>query len=231
MKYILALFLLLPTHIFAQQETPKERRTNLFISVSQGLSFMHREALSNTSNKTFSTSPGYAYTLATGVNILSKRRRDFSQITIDYRSSSNAIKNIVDPSSALGTSSRTSYNRFNFFSLTYRYSRYFKTIKDLNTFFGLGIQASYILNERKKLNYENRSITITTDGRNFSENFVIMTSPTFIFSYGVQFDKKIMIWKKSQISLDLFWDIFSFGIIRSPANQYFATMLSYKLFF
>ncbi|AUC15929.1 hypothetical protein BTO06_12550 [Tenacibaculum sp. SZ-18] len=175
---------------------------------------------------------GYAYSYGGGVSIISKSKKAFSDIMLNYRSYSNGIKGIVDINTPSGYSTKTSFDRFNYLSLEYRYSRYVKTIKDLNTFFSVGIQASYLLNVRKRLNYENSSEVIKIEGKNISENDVLQTSPTFIFSYGTEFNSGILkAGKKSRLSIDFTFDTFRLGIQSSPSNQYYSIMINYRILF
>ena len=148
------------------QET-KSKILSLIVGTSQGVSFAYKEAKSNTTNKTFLLTPGYAYSHNRGISIRSKNGKAFSDLVLKYKSVQNGIKGIVDLSSATGYSSRTSYERLNYIAIDYRYSRYVKTLKKLNTFFSVGIEASYILNEKKKLKYENGSRTIKKKRRLF----------------------------------------------------------------
>jgi len=232
MKYTLILLLCIPSLLFAQEKESENKRISFLIGTSQGVSFVHREAKSNTNLKTFDVTPGYAFSFGGGVNILSKSRKSFSEITLNYRSYGNGIKNIVDVSAANGYSSKLSYDRFNYLSLEYRYSRYVKTIKDYNTFFSLGMQASYILNEKKNLNYDDGSKLIKTKGKDFSGNDAITTTPTFLLSYGVEFDNGLFgIGRKSHLSLDFTYDWFLLGLSSNPSNQYFSSLINYKLIF
>jgi hypothetical protein len=229
MKYTLIILFFSPLLLIAQEESAEEKRLSLLIGTSQGVSFMYKEALSNTVDKTFKTTAGYAFSYGGGISITSKSKKAFSEIIAHYRSYNNGIKEVVDINSGSGYSSKMSYNRFNYFALEYQYSRYIKTIKDFNSFFSVGVQTSYILNEKKKLNYENSSEVIKIEGKNFSNNFFILTSPTFILSYGTEFNKGIMnIGEKSRVSINFTYDIF-LNIESSPSNQYLSTMISYRL--
>jgi len=230
MKYILIFLILIPSILFAQEKKDENKRIYLLFGTSQGVSFMNKEANSNTTKKTFEVSPGYAFSYGAGINITSKSGKSFSEITVNYRSLSNGIKNSVDVNAEKGFSSKTSYDRFNYLTLDYRYSKYVKTIGELTTFFSLGIQSSYILNEKKTLNYEESSRVIKTKGKEISDDFVISTTPTFLLSYGAEFNKGILnVGSKSRLSLDFTYDSFLLGIASSPSNQYFSTMINYRL--
>lgn len=222
----------MPVILFAQDTKKEEKRLSILVGTSQGISFMHKEAKSNTYKKTFESSFGYAFSYGAGISVASKNRKAFSEIIIKYNSYSNGIKGIVDVSSKSGYSDKTSYDRFNYLTLDYRYSRYVKTISDYNTFFSVGIQASYIWNEKKSLKYEKSNEIIRTKGGNFSNNFVILSSPTFLISYGAEFNKGIMnIGKKSRLSLDITYDTFAFGLMSSPSNQYSSMLINYRILF
>jgi hypothetical protein len=221
---LLLLVMLIPAVIWAQNE----KRLSVVTGTTQGISFMHKEALSNTNKKTFNTSAGYAYSYFAGITVKSRSGKAFSDILLGYKSYSNGLKGVVDINSSTGFSDRRSVDRFNYITLEYRYSRYIKTIKDYNTFFSAGLQASYILNEKKRIRYNNGDETIRTSGKNISNNFVLFTSPTLILSYGVEFDTGVWrIGKKSRLSLDFTYDMF----MTSPSNKYIGTMVNYKLLF
>jgi len=233
MKFLFIIPLLIPAILFAQEEKNNEKKRLSFLTgTSQGISFMYKEAKSNTTDKIFEATPCYTFSYGGGISIASKSGKAFSEIIVNYRSYSNVIKEIVDINSTAGYSSKTSYNRFNYLTLDYRCSRYVKIIRDFNTFFSVGIQASYILNEKKKLNYENSSEVIKTKGKNISDNLVIPTFPTLLLSYGLEFNKGIMkMGQKSRLNIDFTYDTFLFGIISSPSNQYFSTMVNYRILF
>ncbi len=232
MKYILIFLILIPSIIFAQEKKDENKRIFLLFGTSQGLSFMYKEAKSNTIKKTFEVSPFYAFSYGGGINFTTKSGKSFSEITVNYRSNSNGIKNIVDVNTENGYSSKTSYDRFNYLTLDYRYSIYVKTIREFNTFFSIGIQSSFILSEKKKLNYEESSQVIKTKGKELSDDFVISTTPTFLFSYGAEFNKGILnVGSKSRLSLDFTYDNFLLGISSSPSNQYLSPMINYRLMF
>lgn len=222
----------MPVVLLAQDTKKEEKRLSILVGTSQGISFMHKEAKSNTYKKTFESSLGYAFNYGAGISITSKSGKAFSEVIVKYSSYSNEIKGIVDVNSKSGYSDKTSYDRFNYLTLDYRYSRYVKTISDYNTFFSIGIQTSYIWNEKKTLSYDNSSEVIRTKGGDFSNNFVILTSPTFLISYGAEFNKGIMnIGKKSRLSLDITYDTFGFGLISSPSNQYSSMIINYRILF
>ncbi|MCT4645535.1 MAG: hypothetical protein N4A74_11170, partial [Carboxylicivirga sp.] len=71
-------------------------------------------------------------------------------------------------------------------------SRYVKTFNNFHTFFSLGMGVSYIINEKQKLNYNSRSAKVEVKGKNISNNFALLSSPTFVFSYGTGFDKGLL---------------------------------------
>ena len=233
-KNISLILLLIPTMLFAQE---KKKRTSLFVGTSQGITFMNKEARSNTYKSTFSTTPGYAYSCNLGLSIRSKREKGFSDISLGYRSNSNGFKGAIDPKSPSGKSSKISYDRFNFLSLEYRYSRYVPTFKNLKTFFGAGIQFGYILNRKVNLKLEDSKTKIVTKAKNISENFGANTSPTFVFSYGAEFDKWIFSSNENskkiyqRLSFDISYDWYAFNIINSPSSAYLGLAINYKVLF
>jgi len=239
MKYIATIILLIPTLLFAQNESDMKKRLSILTGTSQGISFLRKETFSHTTKKTFPVTPGYTYLFFGGVNIDAKKGNSFSELKLAYHSKSNGIDSIIDIDSPTGVSPHTSRDRFKYLSLSYRYSRYikessffnaFKKTNTYKTFYSAEVQVSYILNQRKTLNYENGSTVMNTKGKNISDNFILPTSPTFILSYGIEFNKGILnVGKKSRLSIDFAFDTFTFGIISSPSNQYFSTMLSYRL--
>ncbi|GEM_PF-5511981 len=225
MRITLLIIALLITILADAQD---KRRLSVVAGTTQGVSFMYKEAHSNTSKKTFNTSAGYAYSYFAGISVKSRSGKAFSDLLIGYRSYSNGLSGVVDVNSATGFSNKRSVDRLNYLTLEYRYSRYVKTIKDYNTFFSAGLQASYILNEKRRIRYSNGDETIRTSGKNISNNFVLFTSPTLILSYGVEFDSGIWrIGNKSRLSLDFTYDMF----MTSPSNKYVGTMINYKLLF
>ena len=222
---LITILIVLPFTLLSQGFT---KRISYVLGTSQGISVMRKEAFSNTKFKTYDTGMGYAYNYFGGLNITSKNKKAFSEIYLGYKSYSNTIKGIVDVNSSSGFSSRNSLDRYNYLSLEYRYSRYFKTIKDYKTFFSLGLQASYIINEKKHLNYSNSKKNITIKGRNLSNNFVITTTPTFIASYGIDLDKGVFgIGSKTRLNLDVTYDMY----FNTPSNQYFGVLMCYKILF
>ena len=229
MKHILVILMLIPGILVAQES---DKRLSWLIGSSQGVSFMHKEAKSNTSKKTYASTPGYAYSYYGGISIDAKNGKAFSELTASYRSAQNGIKGIVDVEANSGYSFKTSYDRYNYLSLEYRYSRYVKTFNNFHTFFSLGMGVSYIINEKHKLNYNSRSAKVEVKGKNISNNFALLSSPTFAFSYGTEFGKGLLgIGKKSRLSLDFSYDMFALDITSSPSNHYFSTLLNYRLLF
>jgi hypothetical protein len=229
------LLLVLASSLVAAQEN---KGTSFFAGTAQGLSFLQREALSNTDNKTFGTVPGHAHTYTFGINIDAKNGKGFSEIGLGYRSQANGFKGAIDPDSDTGRSSKTSRDRYNLLALEYRYSRYIPTIKEWNTFFSIGVQTGYILNRKVVLNLEDAKTRIRTPGRNISNNFVLNTSPTLVFSYGVELDR----WPfskntcdckrlRQRLSLDVTYDWFALNIMSSPANAYSSIALNYRILF
>lgn len=229
------IFLLMPISLFAQN---KEKRFFFQAGTTQGISFLNKEALSNTHKSTFNNTVGYAYSYNLGISILSKNKRRFSDIILGYKSNSNGFKGAIDPTSESGKSSRISYDRFNLLSLEYRYSRYIPTFKNQKTFFSGGVQFSYALNRKMNLRFDNSSTKIVTKAKNISDNFILNTSPTFIFSYGFEFDgsvfgcgKQHSSKNKQRLSFDISYDWYAFNLIKSPINAYFGMAINYKILF
>jgi hypothetical protein len=227
----------LPTILMAQEQQSK-KRNSFFAGTSQGISFLKKEALSNTDKNTFDTTPGYAYSYNFGVSIDSKSKKSFSEISLGYRSFSNGFKGTIDLNTSTGISAKTSRDRFNFLTLEYRYSRYIKTINEYNTFFSIGIQTNYIINRKVKLNLEDSKTKIVTKGKNISSNYVLNTSPTLMFSYGLELDKLPFSIKKcickslrQRLSLDVSYDLYALNIISSPANSYVGVAINYRVLF
>ena len=194
------------------------------------MSFVYKEAWSNTREKTYDTKLGYGFAFASGISIKPKKGKSFSDIKLTYRSYSNGIENIVVPQSTK-SSSKLSIDRFNYLGLGYQYSRYIKTIKGYNMFFSAGLEFSYILNRKLKLNYTDSSLKIKEKGKNISNNYGISIPPTFTLAYGVELDKGLLsVGKTTRLSFSLTFDK-SIVPIASPSNQYIAPMINYQLVF
>ena len=232
MKKIALIILLFPCFLVAQEDKveKEKKRTSFFVSTSQGISTVFKEALSNTTKKTYPLKTGYAFSLGTGISIISKKGKSLSDIRLVYKSFSNGIDNIVSPQSPNGVSSKTSSERYNYLALGYHYSRFIWKIKDYKTFFTAGIEFSYILNRKIKVRHDDYSTNLTVKGSNISNNVVVLTPPTFLLGYGVDLGKGISnIGTTSRVSLYLTLD--QTIVFSSPANQYFTTRLNYQLIF
>lgn len=224
MKKIFFILILLPSIIWGQEE----KRTSLFFSITQGVSYLNKEALSNSRDKTFPVTFGYAYSLGAGLSIKSTKGKSFSDIKMSYRSYGNGFLSAQD---ATGTSSKRSTDRFNYLSIGYQYARYVKTLKNFNTFFSLGVEFSYILNRKMKLNYDNRTLKIKTKGKDISTNYGITTPSTFSLGYGIELDKGVLnVGKQSRLSFNLALDQALFQS-SSPSHQYFGAYLCYQMLF
>lgn len=210
----------------------ESRRTSFFIGGSCGGTFVFKEAFALTTAKTQDMSPGLAFNGVFGLEI-SAKEKGFSQISLGYRSNSNGLKGLVDANTASNTTStKNSTERYNYFTASYSYNHYVKTIGELNTFFGAGVEVSYFFNRSIRSRKANSKQTVRTSGNTLSSNPVLSTSPTLLLSYGVEFDKGIFkIGKKSRVKLDLLFDRAFLGLGASPSNQYFGTLLYYQLSF
>lgn len=229
MYKILLLLVLLPATLFAQET---KRKNTFFLSTSQGITFLRKESFSNTTLKTFNTGIGYAYKFEGGYSILSKSGKSFSDIAIGINSCSNRVDIVDSRTIAEGKPVEPSTDRFNLLEFKYSYSRYVRTIKKFPTFFSVGVQFSYILNQRTTVNYFDGQSVVTKKGSNISNNYVITTSPTLLFSYGVDLENHLFRFvKKSRLSLDFTYDMHALGLMSSPANQYSGIYLTYQVHF
>lgn len=230
--HLLLTFALIPALLSGQDETVNQKRWSYLFETSHGLSSMYREAKSNTNVKTFEVTPSYTYSYNVGINKPAKNKNYFSTLTLGYSSVAHGVNGIVDIQSPTGFSSNTSYNRTNFLTIGYRRSRYVHTFSDWNSFFGLGLDFSYVLNETNKLNFEQRSAWVRTKGKDISYNVVLPTSPAISISYGVEFDRGLFnLGGQSRLRLEIARDMYLFGFRASPANQYNVAQLSYGLQF
>ena len=227
-KYILFL-LFLPSVFYAQK---KKHKNAFFVGTSQGISFVVKESFSNTTAKTFSTGIGYSYKIEAGYSIVSKSRKYASDFSLGYNSMGNSVDIIDVRKTALGKPQKTSYDRFNFLTFRYTFSIYVKTFKDYNTFFSVGVQFAYLLNQKTTVNFFDGKTIFRKSASEISKNILITTSPTFLLSYGVEFDKKIFNFGKGfRLSLDFSYDFYALALTSSPANQYFGTFLNYRILF
>jgi len=228
-RFIILVLAFLPGLLVAQDKT---RKNSFFIGTSQGLSFVTKEAFSNTTNKTFNMGPGYAYKLEAGLSIPTKSGKYLSEISLGYRSCSSSIDLIDSRIIAEGKPRKSSHERTNFLEAKYAFSYYVKTIKDYKTFFSAGIQLSYILNQNTKVNYFDGSTTVKKKASQISGNYVLTSSPTFILSYGVDLDHNIFGNSRgSRLSLDFTYDYAALGLMSSPTNQYLGTYINYRIMF
>lgn len=217
--------MLFPIVALAQKE---EKRTSFFVSTNQGISILRKEALSNTTAKTFPTKPAYAFSYGVGLSIKSKRGKSFSDIRMKYSSDGHGFLNAQDGNV---TSSKKSTDRTNYLSIGYQYSRYIMSIKNYRTFLSVGADFSYILNRNFKLKYDDRTVKIKTKGKNISNNFVIAAPIRLSIGYGVEFNKGIfIIGSKSRLTLNLTLNKMILPFAPS-SNQYFGTNLTYQILF
>jgi len=228
-RFIIILLVLLPSILLGQEQT---RKNSFFIGTSQGLSFLNKEAHSNTTKKTFNTGLGYAYKIEAGLSLPSKSGKSFSEIALGYSSNSNSVDIIDSRIIAKGKPTKTSHDRYNFLEAKYVFSYYVKTIKNYKTFFSAGIQLAYILDQSTKVNFFDGKTTVKKKASNISDNMLVTTSPSFIFSYGLDMDKNIFGNDRgSRLSVDFTYDFFALGLMTSPANQYFGTYVNYRILF
>jgi len=223
------MMVLLPSLLVAQEG---KRKNSFFIGTSQGISFLNKEAWSNTTDKTFNTGLGYAYKFEGGYSMLSKSGKSVNDLSLGFGSRSNTVDIIDSRIIAEGKTVNSSIDRYNFLELKYAYSYYVKTIKDYKTFFSAGIQFAYILNQKTKVNFFDGKTTLKKKASQISGNYVVTSSPTFIFSYGVDLDHNIFgNGRGSRLSLDFTCDYSALGLRSSPANQYFGTYINYRILF
>ena len=223
---------LIPNLILSQEvsdDSVEKHKSSYFIGLSQGISFLTAEAFSNTNRETFKTKPGYGYKLETGFSFMSKSGNRFSDLSVGYNSSANAV-DILDSRLGAGQKTKTSKDRYNFLSVKYICSRYIGKTKKLNPFLSAGIQFSYLLNQRTKVNFYNDPIIVKKKASQISENYVLSTSPTFLLSYGVEFDKKTLhVGEGSRLSFDFTYDFFGWGVFTSPSNHYLGIYTNFHL--
>lgn len=225
-KVVFIIAFMTSTTLLAQE---KDNRAAIFVSTSHGISIVKKEAWSNTQDKTYPLTSGFAYTFSSGISIQSKSGNRFSDIRLTYRSYGNGMQNIVSPQSMNDESSKTSRDRFNYLGIGYQYAHYLFKIKNFNTFLSAGLELSYILNRKMKLKYANDELTITEKGKNISENVVLITPPTFYLEYGLDLEKGIYgLGQTSRVSLNITLDQAIFKK-SSPSNQYIGALLKYQI--
>ena len=221
------ILLLFPVIFFAQK---KDSNNAFFVGTSQGITFLLKESFSNTTKETFATGLGYAYKIEAGYSFVSKTRKFASDISVGVRSVANSVDIVDTRKTAMGQPQKSSYDRYDFLMFKYAFSHYVKTFKDYNTFFSVGIELSYILSQRTKLYFFDGKTTVKKNSSQISRNYFITTSPTFLCSYGIEFDKKIFnIGSGSRLSIDFTYDWYALGLITTPSNQYFGCFLNYRM--
>ncbi|MCH4896464.1 hypothetical protein E0494_07110 [Marinilabiliaceae bacterium JC040] len=192
MRYIYCTLLL----IVITLTTKAQSKWELGLNITNGISSMDRQALSNSLNNrnTFSSKMGYTYSLGIFANLNTKSGKSFHQFSLFTKMKSynsevyDSRLSITKGNKPKLFPTRYSYNTIN---LGYSYNRYILERDKYKIYLGIGSELSYNYKNTIYLELSDGDKTIKQTDRRINENFFINYNPTIIAQVGIKFD----IWK------------------------------------